>query len=59
MNPPVIDHPIARHFPDDDTPRQPECSPLDSAQHRRAMRQECLTIGPADLVALRRWLRHS
>ncbi|MCP9838357.1 hypothetical protein KBY84_12720 [Cyanobium sp. N.Huapi 1H5] len=53
----MIDHPIARHFPDDDTPRQPECSPLDSAQHRRAMRQGCLTIGPAEIKALRPWLR--
>lgn len=30
----------ARHEADDDAPRVPECSPLDSAQARRAMALE-------------------
>jgi hypothetical protein len=36
---------MARHLPDDDLPRQPEISPLQSAQHRRAWRE------PVDLEA--------
>ena len=31
--------PVTRHFPDDDMPRIPELSPLDSPQARRAARQ--------------------
>ena len=30
--------PVSRHFPDDDMPRIPELSPLDSPQARRAAR---------------------
>ena len=32
--------PVTRHFPDDDMTRIPELSPLDSAQTKRAARQD-------------------
>lgn len=35
--------PVSRHFPDDDLPRIPELSPMDSPQARRAARQDAGT----------------
>lgn len=50
MNCCTLAPPMPRHFADDDLPNPPECSPLDSAQARRAERMPVI-ISPDDRSA--------
>jgi hypothetical protein len=53
----VIDHPDRCRVIDDDLPNWPDCSPMDSAQSRRAARQQVTALVPGFMPGLKHWLR--
>jgi hypothetical protein len=53
----VVDHPDRCRVVDDDLPNAPDYNPMDSAQSRRAARQQVAPLAPAFMPGLKHWLR--